>query len=57
LASLFANLAVELLAKEEGNRVVGLQRGRVESIELKKSCGTEKTLDPNLLRLAKILAT
>jgi 6-phosphofructokinase 1 len=57
LASLFANRAVELLSKEEGNRVVGLQRGRIVCVELKKSCGTEKILDPNLLRLARILAT
>jgi 6-phosphofructokinase 1 len=57
LASLFANRAVELLLKEEGNRVVGLQHGRIECVELEKSCKTEKTLDPNLLRLAKLLAT
>ena len=57
LASLFANRAVELLSREEGNKVVGLQRGRIECIELKKSCKTEKPLNPNLLRLAKILAT
>jgi 6-phosphofructokinase 1 len=57
LASLFADRAVELLSKEERNRVVGLQRGRIGCVELKKSCKTEKILDPNLLRLAKILAT
>jgi len=57
LASLFANRAVELLSKEEGKRVVGLQHGRIGCVELKKSCKTEKTLDPYLLRLAKLLAT
>lgn len=57
LASLFANRAVELLLEEEGNRVVGLQDGRIGCVELQKSCKTEKTLDPNLLRLAKLLAT
>jgi len=57
LASLFANQAVELLSKEEGNRVVGLQQGRIGCVELEKSCKTEKILEPNLLKLAKILAT
>lgn len=57
LASLFANRAVELLTEGEGNRVVGLQDGRISSIELQKSCEKEKTLDPTLLKLAKLLAT
>jgi 6-phosphofructokinase 1 len=57
LASLFGNKAVELLSEKEGNRVVGLQNGRIGSVELQKSCGTEKTLDPDLLRLANVLAT
>jgi len=57
LASLFANKAVELLSKEQGNRIVGLQKGRITSIELEKSCKTEKSLDLSLLRLANVLAT
>jgi 6-phosphofructokinase 1 len=57
LASLFGNKAVELLSEKEGNRVVGLQNGRIGSVELQKSCRTEKTLDPDLLRLANVLAT
>lgn len=57
LASLFANKAVELLSKGQGNRIVGLQKGRVTSIELEKSCKTQKPLNLNLLKLAKILAT
>jgi 6-phosphofructokinase 1 len=57
LASLFANKAVELLSEEEGNIVVGLQNGRIRSVELHKSCETEKTLDPDLLGLANVLAT
>lgn len=57
LASLFANEAVELISKEQGNRVVRLEHGEIGSIELKKSCQKEKTLDPNLLRLAKLLVT
>lgn len=57
LASLFANEAVELMAKEQGNRIVGLQKGRITSVELEESCKTEKTLDLNLLKLADVLAT
>ena len=57
LASLFAEKAVQTLSDENGNRVVGLQNGRIGSIELQKSCRTEKTLDPDLLRLANVLAT
>jgi len=57
LANLFANKAVELLSKKQGNRIVGLQRGKITSIELEKSCRTEKPLDLDLLKLANILAT
>jgi 6-phosphofructokinase 1 len=57
LASLFAHKAIHLLSKKEGGRIVGLQDGRIGSVELQKSCKTKKVLDPNLLRLAKILAT
>jgi 6-phosphofructokinase 1 len=56
LASLFANKAVELLSKGQGNRIVGLQKGRITSIEL-NACKTEKPLNLNLLKLASILAT
>ena len=57
LASLFANEAVELMTKEQGNRIVGLQKGKVTSMELEESCKTEKPLDLNLLKLADVLAT
>jgi len=57
LANLFANKAVELLSREQGNRIVGLQKGRITSIELEKSCKTEKPLNMNLLKLANTLAT
>jgi len=57
LSSLFADKAVELLSKEQGNRIVGLQKGRITSIKLEKSCKAEKPLDLNLLKLANILAT
>jgi 6-phosphofructokinase 1 len=57
LASLFAEKAVELLCKEQGNKVVGLQKGAVSCIELKKSCETQKPLNLGLLKLAEMLAT
>ncbi|HUO42655.1 MAG TPA: ATP-dependent 6-phosphofructokinase [Methylomirabilota bacterium] len=57
LASLFANQAVQLLSKKEGNKVVGLQDGNIVSVDLQKSCRTKKPLDPHLLRLANLLAT
>lgn len=56
LANLFANKAVELLSKGQRNRIVGLQNGKITSIELEKSCKNRKPLDLNLLELAKILA-
>lgn len=57
LASLFAHKATHLLLQKEGGRIVRLQEGKIGSIELKKSCKTKKLLDPNLLRLASMLAT
>ena len=57
LASLFANKAVQLLCQKRGGRVVGLQDGKIGSVELQKSCNTKKVLDPALLTLANLLAT
>ena len=57
LACLFANEAVELLVKKQGNRIVGLQDGKISSIELEKSCLTEKPFDSSLLKMARTLAT
>ncbi len=57
LASLFANHAVELLSNEKGNRIVGLQKGGLTSVDLERSCNTEKPLDLSILSLAKIVAT
>ena len=57
LASLFAEKAVELLSKGQGDRMVGLQKGRITSVDLEESCKTEKPLDLNLLKLANTLAT
>jgi 6-phosphofructokinase 1 len=56
LANLFGNRAVELLQDKRGKRAVGLQEGRITSIELEKSCETEKPLDLSLLKLAETLA-
>jgi 6-phosphofructokinase 1 len=56
LASLFAEKAVGLLCQEQGNKVVGLQNGEISSIELKKSCETQKPLNLRLLELAEMLA-
>jgi 6-phosphofructokinase 1 len=56
LASLFAEKAVNLLCKEQGNKVVGLQNGAISSIDLKVSCETQKPLDLRLLELAEMLA-
>lgn len=57
LANLFADEAVRLLLKGEGNKIVGLQNGKIDSVKFEESCGKEKPLDLNLLSLAKVLAT
>jgi len=57
LASLFASEAVNLLSQNIGNRVVGLQRGQITSIDLETSCRNEKPLNVELLNLARDLAT
>ena len=57
LANLFASKAVELLAAGQESGIVGLQKGAMTSIELEKSCRTEKPLDLRLLELAEMLAT
>jgi 6-phosphofructokinase 1 len=56
LAGLFAEKAVDLLCQEQGNRVVGLQNGAISSVDLEKSCETQKPLDLRLLKLAEMLA-
>jgi 6-phosphofructokinase 1 len=57
LASLFSEKAVELLCQNQGGRVVGLQNGKVTSIELEKSTRRTKPLDSSLIKLAEMLAT
>jgi 6-phosphofructokinase 1 len=56
LASLFAEKAVELLCQEQGSKIVGLQKGKVAGIDLRKSCETQKPLDLRLIKLAEMLA-
>ncbi len=57
LASQFAERAVELLYDGQGNQVVGLQHGKIESIELRHTCERIKPLDLRLMVLAEMLAT
>ena len=56
LASLFAEKAIDLLLKEQGSQIVGLQKGVISSTELKNSCEMKKPLDLGLLKLAEMLA-
>ncbi len=56
LASLFAEKAVDLLCQEQGNLVVGLQKGEIASTDLEKSGETRKPLDLRLLKLAEMLS-
>jgi 6-phosphofructokinase 1 len=57
LANLFGEKAVELLTNNQGNRMVGLEDGKVTSIDLKEVCSNEKQLDLTLMKLAQTLAT
>ncbi|MFX1520286.1 MAG: ATP-dependent 6-phosphofructokinase [Promethearchaeota archaeon] len=56
LAALFADKAVEIFLNEQENRVVGIQGSTITSIDLEKSCKTEKPLDVDLIKLANMLA-
>jgi hypothetical protein len=57
LANLFADKAIELLVEGDGNRIVGLDKGKITSIGLKESCEKEKPLSLDLLALASVLST
>ncbi len=57
LANLFADKAIELLMKGEGNRIVGLNKGKITSIGLKESCEKKKLRSLDLLALASVLST
>ncbi|UCE95831.1 MAG: 6-phosphofructokinase [Candidatus Bathyarchaeota archaeon] len=57
LACLFGNKAIELLSEGQRGRVVGIQNGKIASINLEKSCKTKRLPDLTLLQLANKLAT
>lgn len=57
LASLFAEKAVDLICQGEGNRLVGLKNGEIESLDLKESAMNQKPIDLRLLDLAGMLAS
>lgn len=57
LASLFAEKAVDLLCDEQGNKVVGLLKGKIETTNLDVSCVRHKKLDTRLMELANMLST
>jgi 6-phosphofructokinase 1 len=56
LASLFAEKAVELLCKGQGNRAVGLQKGKIGSVDLEESCRKAKPIDTSLIRINEMLS-
>lgn len=56
LATLFAEKAIELISKEQGNRVIVLSNGEVTSIALEESCKAEKPFVFSLLDLSKKLS-
>ncbi len=56
LASRFGEKAIERLLDGNGNEIVGLQNGTIIYMSLEESCGKEKPLDPDVLRLANMLA-
>ncbi len=56
LASLFAEKAVELLIQGKGNKVVGLQKGKISATELAEAGSKVKPIDTSLLKLNEILA-
>ncbi len=56
LASLFAEKAVDLLIQGQGNRAVGLQNGKVTSVDLEESISKSKPIDTSLLKLNSMLS-
>jgi 6-phosphofructokinase 1 len=57
LASLFAEKAVELICKGQGNKAVGLQNGQIVGFDLEKAANSKKSIDLRLLEVADMLAT
>jgi len=56
LACLFGNKTVDLLLAEQGNKIVGLQHGKLVTTSLKETCEIKKPLDLSLFKLANVLA-
>jgi hypothetical protein len=54
---LFAEKAVELLCNGHGNKIVGLQNGKIGSTDLKETCEKIRPLDLRIMSLAEMLAT
>jgi 6-phosphofructokinase 1 len=57
LASLFAEKAVDSICEGQGNKAVGLQNGKIVSLDLNESASNKKPIDLRLLELAEMLAT
>ncbi len=56
LASMFAEKAVDQICAGQGNKAVGLQNGKVVSMELDEVVSNKKAIDLRLLELAEMLA-
>lgn len=57
LANLFADEAIDLLARSKGNRIACFNAGKITSIDLEESCKKKKPLSPDLLKLATVLSS
>jgi 6-phosphofructokinase 1 len=57
LASRFAEKAVDSICEGQGNTAVGLQNGKIVSLDLNESASNKKPIDLRLLELAEMLAT
>ena len=56
LAARLGAAAVEALAEREAGKMVGLNGDRVERVPLDEVVGEQRPLDPELYRLAGVLA-
>ncbi|HTY75293.1 MAG TPA: ATP-dependent 6-phosphofructokinase, partial [Candidatus Nanoarchaeia archaeon] len=56
LASLFAEKAVQTLCEDQGNQVIGLRNGKIQSIPLEESCTKSKPIDTSLLTINEMLS-
>jgi 6-phosphofructokinase 1 len=56
LASLFGEKAVDLMCNTKENHIVGLKNGKIASIPMNQSIGVQKSIDSNMIQLAKQLS-